>query len=92
MASILDDAEITLSNGDLEIFRQWVETKLESKDKLIAQLLLRIQKLETEIDILKCNKIDKGQLDYEIDILNAKIDSKIDKVQFDYEMAMRYEN
>lgn len=66
MASLLDDAEITLANGDLEVFRRWVEAKFESKDKQIAHLLHRIQKLETEIDILKCVKLDKGQFEYEM--------------------------
>ena len=66
MASILDDIDVTLAAGDLEVFRQWVEAKLESKDKQIAHLLHRIQKLENEIDILKCIKLDKGQFEYEM--------------------------
>ena len=66
MASILDDIEVILSDGDLEVFRRWVEAKLESKDKQIAHLLHRIQKLENEIDILKCVKLDKGQFEYEM--------------------------
>ena len=69
MTSILDDIDVTLNNGDLEVFRQWVEAKLESKDKQIAHLLHRIQNLETEIDILNCrldDKLDKVQLEYEI--------------------------
>ena len=66
MASVLDDINVTLNNGDLEVFRQWVEAKLESKDKQIAHLLHRIQKLENEIDILKCIKLDKGQFEYEM--------------------------
>ena len=69
MSSVLDDIDVTLNNGDLEVFRQWVEAKLESKDKQIAHLLHRIQKLETEIDILNCRldgKLDKVQFEYEI--------------------------
>ena len=66
MSSVLDDINVTLANGDLEVFRQWVEAKLESKDKQIAHLLHRIQNLEKEIDILKCIKLDKGQYEYEM--------------------------
>ena len=69
MSSLLDDIDITLANGDLEVFRQWVEAKLESKDKQIAHLLHRIQKLEAEIDILHCrldNKLDTGRFEYEM--------------------------
>ena len=66
MASVLEDIDVTLTNGDLEVFRQWVEAKLESKDKQIAQLLQRIQNLEMEIDKLKCSKLDKVQFDYEM--------------------------
>lgn len=69
MSSLLDDIDITLANGDLEVFRQWVETKLESKDKQIAHLLHRIQKLEAEIDILNCrldSKLDTGRFEYEM--------------------------
>ena len=69
MASILDDTDVTLVNGDLEVFRQWVEAKLESKDKQIKHLLHRIQNLESKITILECmldNKLDKGQFEYEM--------------------------
>ena len=66
MASILDDIEVILADGDLEVFRRWVEAKFESKDKQIAHLLHRIQKLETEVDKLKCVKLDKGQFEYEM--------------------------
>ena len=66
MSSVLEDINVTLANGDLEVFRQWVEAKLESKDKQIAHLLHRIQNLEKEIDILKCIKFDKGQFEYEM--------------------------
>ena len=69
MASILDDIDVTLNNGDLEVFRQWVEAKLESKDKQIAHLLHRIQKLESKLDILECKveqKLDKIQFEYEM--------------------------
>lgn len=69
MASILNDIDITLADGDLEVFRQWVEAKLESKDKQIAHLLHRIQKLEGTLDILECKieqKLDKIQFEYEM--------------------------
>ena len=66
MSSVLDDIDIILADGDLEVFRQWVEAKLESKDKQIAHLLRRVQNLEKEIDILKCVKLDKGQFEYEM--------------------------
>lgn len=69
MASVLDDIDVTLMNGDLEVFKQWVEAKLESKDKQIAHLLRRIQNLEKEIDILECKveqKLDKIQFEYEM--------------------------
>ena len=69
MASILDDINVTLSDGDLEVFRQWVEAKLESKDKQIKHLLNRIQKLEKDIDILNGkidHKLDKEQFEYEM--------------------------
>ena len=45
MASVLDDIDVILADGDLEVFRRWVEAKLESKDRQIAHLLHRIQKL-----------------------------------------------
>jgi hypothetical protein len=69
MASVLDDIDVTLMNGDLEIFRQWVEEKLQSKDRQIAHLLHRIQKLEGNLDILECKieqKLDKIQFEYEM--------------------------
>ena len=66
MASVLDNVDVILASGDLEVFRQWIEAKLESKDKQIAHLLHRIQNLEKEIDILKCIKFDKGQFEYEM--------------------------
>lgn len=69
MASVLDDINITLNNGDLEVFRQWVEAKLESKDKQIEHLLHKIQTLEIEINILNSrieSKLDKVQFDYEM--------------------------
>jgi predicted transcriptional regulator len=69
MTSVLDNIEVTLNNGDLEVFRQWVEAKLESKDRQITHLLHRIQKLETEIDILNGkidSKLDIGRFEYEI--------------------------
>ena len=69
MSSVLDDIDVTLANGDLEVFRQWVEAKLESKDRQIAHLLHRIQKLEDKVDILDSeisNKLDKGQYEYEM--------------------------
>lgn len=71
MASVLDDLDVILANGDLEVFRQWVEAKLESKDKQIAHLLHRIQKLEGNLDILECKieqKLDKVQFEYEMAI------------------------
>lgn len=69
MASVLDDIDVILTDGDLEVFRQWVEAKLESKDKQIAHLLHRIQKLEGHLDILECKieqKLDKIQFEYEM--------------------------
>lgn len=69
MASVLDDIDVILADGDLEVFRQWVEAKLESKDKQIAHLLHRIQKLEGNLDILECKieqKLDKIQFEYEM--------------------------
>ena len=69
MASLLDDIDVILADGDLEVFRRWVEAKLESKDKQIAHLLRRIQKLEAEIDILNCrldSKLDTGRFEYEM--------------------------
>ena len=69
MASILDDIDVILADGDLEVFRQWVEAKFESKDKQIAHLLHRIQKLENEINILECKieqKLDIGRFEYEM--------------------------
>ena len=78
MASVLDDIDIILADGDLEVFRQWVEAKLESKDKQIAHLLHRIQKLESKLDILE------QKVDTKLDI--ARFD------HFEYETMMRYEN
>ena len=69
MVSVLDDIDVTLNNGDLEVFRQWVEAKLESKDKQIAHLLHRIQNLEVKINILEQRvdyKLDIAQFDYEM--------------------------
>lgn len=69
MSSVLDDIDVTLANGDLEVFRRWVEEKLQSKDRQIAHLLHRIQKLEDKVDILDSeisNKLDKGQYEYEM--------------------------
>lgn len=69
MASVLDDIDVILADGDLEVFRRWVEAKLESKDKQIAHLLHRIQKLEGRLDILDCKieqKLDKIQFEYEV--------------------------
>lgn len=60
MASVLDNVDVILANGDLEVFRQWIEAKLEIKDRQITHLLHRIQNLEKEIDILKSIKLDKG--------------------------------
>ena len=71
MASILDDIEVILSDGDLEVFRRWVEAKLESKDKQIAHLLHRIQKLEDKINILEQrvdSKLDIGRFEYEMEM------------------------
>jgi hypothetical protein len=78
MSSLLDDIDITLANGDLEVFRRWVESKLESKDKQIAHLLRRIQKLETTCNILETamhNKVDKVDFD-----------------EYVYQTKMHYEN
>lgn len=68
MASILDDIDDILFDGDLEIFKQWVEAKLESKDEQIKHLLHRIQKLEGVINILNCrlDKLDTGRFEYEM--------------------------
>ena len=69
MASALDDIDVILADGDLEVFRRWVEAKFESKDKQIAHLLHRIRNLESNINILECmidNKLDKGQFEYEM--------------------------
>ena len=73
MASILDDTDIILADGDLEVFRQWVEAKLESKDRQITHLLHRIQKLEDQCTLLECalnNKTDKSELDCRINELH----------------------
>jgi predicted transcriptional regulator len=72
MTSILDDIDITLANGDLEVFKQWVEAKLESKDRQIKHLLNRIQKLEDQCTLLESilnSKPDKNELDHRIDEL-----------------------
>ena len=69
MSSVLDDIDVILADGDLEVFRQWVEAKLESKDKQIAHLLRRIQELENKINILEQkidNKLDIGRFEYEM--------------------------
>ena len=69
MSSVLEDINVTLADGDLEVFRRWVEAKLESKDKQIAHLLHRIQKLEGNLDTLECKveqKLDKIQFEYEM--------------------------
>ena len=71
MSSVLEDINVTLANGDLEVFRQWVEAKLESKDKQIAHLLHRIQKLEDKINILEQrvdSKLDVGRFEYEMEM------------------------
>ena len=71
MASVLDNVDVILANGDLEVFRQWVEAKLESKDKQIAHLLHRIQNLESKLDILEQkidNKLDKVLFEYEMEM------------------------
>ena len=52
MSSVLDDIDVTLMNGDLEVFKQWITEKLKSRDRQIAHLLHRIQKLEDKVDIL----------------------------------------
>lgn len=69
MASVLDDIDVILADGDLEVFRLWVEAKLESKDKQIAHLLHRIQNLESRINELEQKidcKIDIGRFEYEM--------------------------
>ena len=69
MTSLLDDIDVILADGDLEVFKRWVEAKFVSKDKQIAHLLHRIQKLEAEIDILNCrldSKLDTGRFEYEM--------------------------
>lgn len=69
MSSVLDDIDVTLMNGDLEVFKQWITEKLKSRDRQIAHLLHRIQKLEDKVDILDreiSNKLDKGQYEYEM--------------------------
>lgn len=69
MASVLDDIDVILSDGDLEVFRQWVEAKLESKDKQITHLLHRIQNLESKLNILEQRldcKLDIGRFEYEM--------------------------
>lgn len=66
MASILDDIEVILADGDLEVLKRWIEAQLESKNRQITHLLRRIQNIEKEIDILKCVKLDKGQFEYEM--------------------------
>lgn len=69
MASVLDDIDDTLANGDLEVFRRWVEAKFESKDKQIAHLLHRIQNLEKRLNISECmidKKLDIGRFEYEM--------------------------
>ena len=66
MASVLDNVDVILADGDLEVFRQWVEAKFESKDRQISHLLHRIQKLEDQCTLLECalnNKPDKNDLD-----------------------------
>lgn len=69
MSSLLDDIDVTLTNGDLEVFKILVEAKLKSKDEQIKHLLHRIQKLEDKIDILEQeinSKLDIGRFEYEI--------------------------
>ena len=69
MSSVLEDIDITLADGDLEVFRRWVETKLESKDKQIKHLLNRIQKLEDDVSVLEHrmdSKLDIQRFDYEM--------------------------
>lgn len=69
MSSLLDDIDVILTNGDLEVFKILVEEKLKSKDKQIKHLLHRIQKLEDKIDILEQeinSKLDIGRFEYEI--------------------------
>ena len=71
MASILDDIEVILADGDLEVFRRWVEAKLESKDKQIAHLLHRIQNLESRLNELEQRvdcKLDTGRFEYEMEM------------------------
>jgi hypothetical protein len=71
MASILDDIEVILSDGDLEVFRRWVEAKLESKDKQITHLLHRIQNLESRLNELEQRvdcKMDIGRFEYEMEM------------------------
>ena len=69
MASVLDDIDVILADGDLEVFRQWVEAKLELKDRQIAHLLHRIQTLEYKLNALEQkidNKLDIGRFEYEM--------------------------
>lgn len=79
MGSVLDDVDVILANGDLEVFKRWVEdefkAQLESKNRQVKYLLNRIQELE-----------------YKIDVLEHKIDRKLDIERFEYETTIRYEN
>ena len=73
MASVLDNVDVILANGDLEVFRQWIEVKLELKDRQITHLLHRIQKLEDRCILLESalnNKPDKNELYHRIDELH----------------------
>lgn len=71
MASILDDIEVILSDGDLEVFRRWVEAKLESKDNQITHLFRKIQNLESRLNELEQKvdcKVDIGRFEYEMEM------------------------
>lgn len=66
MASVLDNVDVILASGDLEVFRQWIEAKLEIKDRQITHLLHRIQKLEDRCILLESalnNKPNINDLD-----------------------------
>ena len=69
MASILDDIEVILADGDLEVLKRWIEAQLESKNRQITHLLRRIQNIESKLDILEQkvdSKLDTGRFEYEM--------------------------
>ena len=73
MASVLDDIEKSLLDGNIEVFKTLLMTELSKRDKIIDALVVELTYTKERLEVLERKQetlLNRNELDYRLDELH----------------------